>query len=298
MQGPDNGLVTRFLKEERLPASFITIIDHWYQPLASRLIDMLRHRDRPLVVGINGAQGTGKSTLAHFLSLMLAEQQYRVANLSLDDFYLDSRHRGALARDVHPLLATRGVPGTHDLALAKDLFTELTNPDSRGEILLPRFDKAVDDPRPRSQWERVQLPVNVVIFEGWFVGLEPQASQLLETPVNQLETHEDSDGIWRRYVNNRLTDYQELFSLIDYLVMLRAPSFDCVYEWRSLQEQKLAASAGSTGNRVMDQQELDRFIQHFERLTRHCLTTLPEHADLVFELNRDHQITGSQPPLH
>ena len=137
-----------------------------------------------------------------------------------------------------------------------------------------------------------------MLLEGWFIGLRPQEPQSLTTPVNDLETNEDSSGTWRHYVNERLAYYQALFSRIDYLVILKAPSFDCVYRWRSLQEQKLAAAAGSTDNKVMDKPALDRFIQHFERLTRHCLETLPEQADLVLNLDSDHQITSSAPPLH
>jgi D-glycerate 3-kinase len=298
MQPPQNGLITRFLDEQQLPASFSTLIADWYLPLARKLVSMAADRDRPLIVGINGAQGTGKSTLARFLSLMLTQQRLRVATLSLDDFYLDRARRGQLGRTVHPLLATRGVPGTHDLDQAKQLMAALADPDSRGQALLPRFDKAVDEPKPRAQWESIELPVDVVLLEGWFVGLQPQHEELLGAPVNALEIDEDPDGTWRSYVNNRLADYQPLFQTIDYLVMLKAPSFECVYRWRSLQEQKLAATSGSAGDRVMDSPALDRFIQHFERLTRHCLETLPAQANLVLALNADHEITHSQPAMH
>ena len=297
MQPPVNGLIATFLDEEQLPDSFVEIISSWYQPLAAQLIELQKKQGRPLIVGINGAQGTGKSTLAKYLSLMLTQQQLTVANLSLDDFYLDSNHREQLAREIHPLLATRGVPGTHDLKMAEQILEKLANPHSRGQLLLPRFDKAIDEPRPQSQWDPVELPVDVVLLEGWFACLPPQAQELLDTPVNALEADEDSSGTWRYFVNKRLSDYQSLFRQIDFLVMLKAPSFDCVYQWRSLQEQKLAAIAGTAGNKVMDRPSLDRFIQHFERLTRHCLDTLPEQADLVFFLDSDHQIIQSHPPL-
>ena len=132
MQPAENGLIATFLDDEQLPDSFVEIIANWYRPLANQLTEMRQQQDRPLIVGINGAQGTGKSTLAKFLSLMLTQQPFRVANLSLDDFYLDSNRRDQLARDVHPLLATRGVPGTHDLAMAEQVLAELASPDSQG----------------------------------------------------------------------------------------------------------------------------------------------------------------------
>ncbi|MEZ5488842.1 MAG: hypothetical protein R3F50_00790 [Gammaproteobacteria bacterium] len=298
MQPPEHGLIQKFLDEERLPPSFARLITEWYLPLARQLLERGRILDRPLIVGINGAQGTGKSTLAKFLTLMLTHQQLRVANLSLDDLYLDSHRRGDLASRIHPLLASRGVPGTHDLQLGEQVMDLLADPASEGQLALPRFDKAVDEPRPRAEWDTVALPVDVVLLEGWFVGLQAQPDALLDEPANSLEADEDPDGAWRRYVNQQLTNYQPLFDRLDYLVMLKAPSFACVQQWRSLQEQKLAATAGTTANKVMDQPALDRFIQHFERLTRHCLATLPGQADLVFYLDEDHQITHSEPILH
>lgn len=298
MQLPENRLIQQFLDEERLPSSFARLIEDWYLPLARQLFERSRDLDRPLIVGINGAQGTGKSTLAKFLTLMLNHQQLRVANLSLDDFYLDSTQRGNLAQRIHPLLVSRGVPGTHDLTLAEQVMSELADRASAGQLALPRFDKAVDEPKPRAEWETVALPVDVVLLEGWFMGLQPQPDALLEGPVNSLEADEDSDGTWRRFVNHQLQNYQSLFARVDYLVMLKAPSFTCVHQWRSLQEQKLAATAGDAANKVMDQPTLDRFIQHFERLTRHCLATLPRQTDLVFYLDDDHQITHSEPILH
>ncbi|MCB1670889.1 MAG: hypothetical protein R3F41_06440 [Gammaproteobacteria bacterium] len=298
MQPADQALIRAFLEAEKLPPEFADLITEWYLPLAGQLMERRRRLDRPLIVGINGAQGTGKSTLANFLTLMLSEQQLRIANLSLDDLYLSSGQRRNLAADVHPLLASRGVPGTHDLELARQVMLRLADPHSDGQVLLPRFDKAEDEPRPLSEWEAVDLPVDVVVLEGWFLGLQPESAETLDKPVNSLEADEDRDGIWRRYVNTRLHAYQPLFAEIDFLVMLKAPSFDCVYRWRSLQEQKLAAATGGRGSKVMDGPTLDRFIQHFERLTRHCLAELPDRADLVFELDENHHITHSQPALH
>ncbi len=189
------------------------------------------------------------------------------------------------------------MPGTHDLALAYQVVSRLEDTGGDGQVLLPRFDKSVDEPRPRSGWEPVELPVDLVLLEGWFVGLEPEPEDALMRAVNRLEATEDSQGAWRRYVNARLENYQSLFQKIDFLVMLKAPSFDCVYQWRSLQEKKLAASAGTAANKVMDQPALDRFIQHFERLTRHCLEVLPRQADLVLYLDEEHRITHSKPAL-
>lgn len=281
-----------FLVREKLPASYRESIERWYQPLAETLATRAREKGAPLLVGINGAQGSGKSTLAKVLAIQLRQAGLKVANLSIDDFYLDRASRAQLAEKEHPLLATRGVPGTHDLKLAQSTLATLLDPHGSGMLSLPRFDKARDEPLPRAEWERVELPVDIVLLEGWFVGAAPQAESQLSEPVNDLEAGEDPDRRWRRFVNRRLADYQSLFETIDFLVMLKAPSFECVYEWRGLQERKLAAKRGKNGDRIMDSAKLARFIQHFERLTRHCLETLPSRADLVLELDAQHQITN------
>ena len=134
-------------------------------------------------------------------------------------------------------------------------------------------------------------PVAVIVLEGWSLALPPQAEAALAEPANALEAAEDGDGRWRAFVNGQLaTAYRDWFALIDYLVVLQAPSFDCIQQWRSLQEQKLAAR--SDGPRIMDAAQLARFMQHYERLTRHCLAVLPALADAVFLLDRDHGVCG------
>lgn len=113
----------------------------------------------------------------------------------------------------------------------------------------------------------------------------------LLNPVNELEQTEDKEGDWRRYVNQQLgLDYQTLFRRINELVMLQAPSFDKVFEWRGKQEEKLKNKIGNEAKGVMDSIELLRFIQHYERLTRHCLVTLPAQADVVFRLDNNHRV--------
>lgn len=294
MQLIDNTLINEFISSENLPPAYADTITRWYLPLLENLVQSVRTHTRPLLVGINGAQGTGKSTLAKLLTVVMTEQNLQVANLSLDDFYLGSSQRNELAKNVHPLLASRGVPGTHDVDLMAHLLAVMRSGKSdEGNIKLPRFDKAMDEPKPESEWDNQSLPVNVIILEGWFTGAKPEEDEKLAEPVNQLEAQEDPDGSWRRYVNCRLGDYQAVFAALDYLIMLKAPSFDCVYQWRSLQEEKLRVRVGESGKgKIMDAAEIQRFIQHFERLTRHALVTVPEQADLVFHLGEDHQITS------
>jgi D-glycerate 3-kinase len=284
--------VQHFLQREQLPSEYLQTVDHWYRPLASDLARLRQQQSQPLVLGVQGAQGTGKSTLAGLLALLLAsEHGMVVAQLSLDDFYLGRASRRELAAEIHPLLATRGVPGTHDVDLALATVDALCRADADSRVALPRFDKANDDCYDRAQWQQMIGPVDVVVLEGWCLGAPPQPEARLEPAINSLERQQDADGRWRRYVNAALAGaYRELFDCIDFLVVLQAPSFDCVYRWRGLQEQKLATS--SSGSAIMNDAQLQHFIAHYERLTRHCLACLPALAQRVYQLDDAHRVVS------
>ena len=253
--------------------------------LATAVAGRIGAARRPFVLGLCGAQGSGKSTLATALADRLRAGGHSVAILSLDDLYKTKADRMAMARDVHPLFRTRGVPGTHDLDRA---FAALDRLERRAPALFPRFDKASDDRAPRDRWASVAGDTDIVIFEGWCVGARP-LPQAIEPPINALEADEDPDGRWRTAVAAALAgDYQRLFARIDLLVLLAAPGFDCVLDWRIEQEEGLRARGGGG----MTDAEIARFIQHYERLTRHILATMPGHADIVVPIDRARRVTG------
>lgn len=238
----------------------------------------------PRVLGVSGPQGSGKSTVSRALRHRLQQSGRATAILSMDDLYLTRSARLDLAARAHPLLATRGPPGTHDGDLGCRLLDALFLP---GDVLLPRFDKAADDRLPASSWVNVHAPVEVVIFEGWCLGAQAQSAEDVARPLNALETEEDPQGVWRRFVNAALaTDYAPLFERIDFLVYLAPSDFDVVFGWRQEQEQKLRAAHGD-GSGVMTDAHLHRFIQHYERLTRSMMATLPGRADLTIALDRN-----------
>jgi D-glycerate 3-kinase len=266
-----------------------------YLQLAAWVVS--QKKNHPLVLGVNGAQGSGKSTLCESLTLILAHGYgLRTVGFSIDDLYLTRAERERLARQIHPLLITRGVPGTHDVELGCRLLDALRNAGLCATVAVPSFDKAVDDRRPQAEWPSIEGPVDVVIFEGWCVGCKPQMDEDLVAPINVLEAEEDPDGSWRHYVNDQLKGpYADLFSRIDRLVMLCVPSMCSVFEWRSLQERKLAASlqlgGGAAGHRLMDDSALRRFIMHYERLTRHALREMPARADITLFLDEAHRFS-------
>ena len=288
-----------FIAGHGLPSDYAEAVGKVVVPLAERLRDSHRLNGQRPIVGISGAQGSGKTTLALVLGEWLErESGLAMACLSLDGLYLRKAQRQEMSRKVHSLLETRGVPGTHDVARAEELLDLLVDTDHERTFALPVFDKALDDRAPAGQWPVVDAPVDVVLFEGWCVGARPQPPGALDEPVNALEAERDRSGRWRRYVNERLrTDYASLFGRLDLLVMLRVPNFEKVLEWRRLQEEKLRQRLrGESRIRAkppgMSDEEIAYFVQHYERLTRHMLKTMPDYADAVIDVDENHRMTG------
>ena len=269
-------------------------LESLYLPLAAWLQARRGGGRRTQVVGVCGAQGSGKSTLCRLLGAVLGEAFHEPAvALSIDDIYETRERRAELAVEVHPLFATRGVPGTHDVALGLGTIDRLMALGAGQTVPLPTFDKAMDTRLSPHSWRRHRGCAAHLLFEGWCVGAVPQSEAALIEPVNVLERDEDPDGIWRRAVNARLQgDYQQLFARIDVLILLRVDAMCRVFQWRRLQEHKLAraatAGAGRAGSRIMTDEQVDRFIMHYERLTRHILSEMPGRADIVFDLDESH----------
>ncbi|KRA74965.1 kinase [Caulobacter sp. Root656] len=273
-----------FLRDEALPAGFVAEVERLHAPLAARIAAVAM--GPAFVVGICGPQGSGKTTTVRVVAALLEAQGLKVATLSLDDLYLPRADREVLAREVHPLLRTRGVPGTHDVALGLAVLDRLAG---EGETALPRCDKAADDRAPVEAWPVVAGPVDVVLFEGWCVGARPEPAEALAAPVNALERERDPDGVWRAHVNAALAgSYRALFARLNLLVLFTAPDFETVMTWRREQEAKLRDRLAATGQGgAMIDDEVAVFVQHYERLTRHIARETPARADVVVALDKD-----------
>ncbi|MBB3955693.1 kinase [Novosphingobium sediminicola] len=283
-------LTSRLIVDERLPDTYGETVDRWWRPLARKIADWHRMTHAPIVVGVNGAQGSGKSTLCRFLQeALLPELGLTAVTLSLDDLYLPLAERQRMAQEVHPLFRTRGVPGTHDVAMGMALIDSLR---AGARVLIPRFSKSADDRMPPQNWVECSVRPDVILFEGWCVGARLQDHSSLTAPINALEAQEDPQGIWRSHVNDALrTDYARWFSAIDHMVMLKPPSFDHVLANRILQEHKLR-EARPDSPAAMDDDAVKRFVSHYERLTRHMLIDLSPRVDVLIELD------ARQNPVH
>jgi D-glycerate 3-kinase len=288
-----------FLDRNQLPLSYLESANQWFSPLVDSIIDDYNPGNPTKIIGINGCQGSGKSTLADYLCTVVAERlEVTTVSLSLDDFYLTKAERLKLASTVHPLLETRGVPGTHDVQLAIDCIKSLA---AGKQTVITRFDKSIDDRAPIESLKITEGKVGLIVLEGWCLGAKSENAEQLCQPINSLEEQDDSACIWRSYVNDAIKyDYQPLFNLADELVMLQAPSFDTVYHWRLEQEQKMLKRLEKEGvaNRsgVMSEQQILRFISYFQRVTENILKEMPNRADHLFKLGQSRQITEYSQP--
>ena len=281
-----------FLDRHHLRKAYLESTEEWYLPLIRHLHQRAENSSMPVLVALNGCQGSGKSTLSDFLATYLVNiLGNSVEVLSLDDFYLGHEARQQLARDVHPLLATRGVPGTHDTALLNETLDRLIDERECSGTLIPRFDKSIDDRKPEIHWSAVTQRLDIILLEGWCLGAEAVTLANLSDPINDLERAEDRDLIWRKYVNQQLRiHYLPVFSRFDTWIMLKAPSFESVFSWRLEQEQKLGLSKAAESGSLMNSEQLLRFIQHYERITVGCLSSLPDKVDFLYALDENRNV--------
>lgn len=272
-------------------------LEQWqtvWLPLAAHLKQLRDQYESAPVIGIHGGQGSGKSTLSKGLAnLYKAAFGWNLVTVSIDDLYLSHQDRQVLSSTTHPLLATRGVPGTHDAQLGIQLFDQLRALKEGQSLSFPAFDKVSDDRLPESHWHQVTGPVDMILFEGWCVGCQPVTDEDLITPMNELETQEDAEGTWRCWVNDQLEGiYNDWFNMIDYLIMLKVPDMSAVQRWRTQQEEDNRTMTQGDTDRSLDEAAIVRFIQHYERLTRQALITLPDTANLVLDINQAHQVAA------
>lgn len=269
-----------------LPETVHSDYESIYQPVVDWI--MSQHiAGKTYVLGVNGAQGSGKSTFCSILKDILVTKGLATVVLSIDDLYHTRSTRQALAEAVHPLCAIRGVPGTHDLTMGIALLKRLKTRDSAQVTALPRFDKAADDRCKEDDFERVSGPIDIVLFEGWCVGEPP--IEPYDGPWNEREARDDAKGVWAQWSERALnSEYQILNEILDALIMIKVPSMTVVRESRWLQEQKLhekVAQAGPSQPQpgLMTKSEVMDYVALFERHTEHMFDSLVKSADLLIE---------------
>ena len=264
-------------------------LDNFYLTLSKKIYDNYSKDKKTKIIGLSGGQGAGKSTISGILKIILKEYfNLNTVIFSIDDFYKTLKERKKMSIKVSPLFLTRGVPGTHDTSLLyKCLFSFKKLKFSK--TFIPKFDKSVDDRLPKRRWQNIRKKPEIVIFEGWCVGVTPQKKKDLLVPVNELEKEKDKKGIWRLRVNKELKiEYKKIFKMIDNLIFLKVPSFKHVYKWRLLQEKKLRKM--SKGKKTMNNNQVKNFIMFYERLTKHMLGNFEKIANTTIKIDNKHRL--------
>ena len=274
----------KFKKKDLMIRSFLIPICFWISKKAKK--------KSPLIVGLAGGQGSGKTTISSILSLILKKYfKLKVFKISIDDFYKTKKQREILSKNKHSLLLTRGVPGTHDIKIMLDFFRKIKTKNFKS-LKLPKFNKANDDRYKKKHWYKLKSRPDVVIFEGWCVGAKPQSLRLLKKPINALEKAYDKSLKWRRFVNLQLkTNYKKLYSQLDSLLYLKVKNFNLLKKWRIKQEEKLWLKAKSRKNlKIMNKKEVINFMQTYQRITEQMFKDAPKYSSIIMNLNKNHQI--------
>ena len=281
-----------FLADEANKMKIDKVDENFFENIVIPLVaylDSLPKRDKPYFICLSGGQGSGKTTLSEFIQIVLSKVQTRkVAGFSIDDIYKTREEREELANTVHPLCKVRGVPGTHDIQLGLNTVKSLFEADDSSFTPIPSFSKPLDRHNPKETWKRFKGRPEFVFFDAWCGGARPVSEENWQGPMNPLEKEEDPDGTWSKWSNKELAgDYQELFAMFDLLILITVPDIDFVYKSRWLQEQTLYKTLEDKELRkkIMTEEEVYRFVMHYERLTHYILEEMPNFSDIV--LTRD-----------
>ena len=272
---------TQGLLLEHIGRKFTKIyIEKYILPIITNIINSKKKKFL-----ISGSQGVGKSTLVLILKSVI-ENIYnkKVMSVSIDDYYFSKNKRLQLSKQIHPLLQTRGVPGTHDLDKLSKHISQFSN--KKFPILIPVFDKLSDD------LTKKKITINkadILLLEGWCCGCLPIDNKYLFKNINRLETDYDKNNIWRNFYNNKLqNDYKKIFKLFDLKIYMQPPSFKYVYKWRADQERRNLSK--SVNKKYMNKKQLDKFIQHYEKITKWMMKTMPAEADMLIKVNKNQMI--------
>jgi len=253
------------------------------------------NKKKPFFIGLAGGQGTGKTTTSFIIKIILEKYfKLNVFKISIDDFYKTRKDRSKLSKIIHPMLITRGVPGTHDIKMMLDFFKSIKSKNFK-RMKLPNFNKAIDDRSPQKYWYKIKQRPDVVIFEGWCVGAKPELNKTLKKPINSLEKLNDPKLVWRQYVNQQLkTKYKALYSQLNCIIYLKAENFNLLQKWRIKQEQKLRLKIKKkTSHKIMNKEAIINFMQTYQRITQNMFKKMPRYASIILNLNAKHQIKSA-----
>jgi len=275
----------KFKNKERMIKTFLIPLCFWISKKADK--------KRPYFVGLAGGQGTGKTTISSLIRIILNKYfKLNVFRISIDDFYKTRKERVNLSKRVHPMLLTRGVPGTHDINMMLNFFRKSKSKKFK-RLKLPTFNKAIDDRYDKKKWYDLKKRPDVIIFEGWCVGAKSEKNETLKKTINSMEKVKDQKQVWRKYVNDQLkSKYKNLYSQLNCLIYLKATNFNLLQKWRLKQERKLWVKS-KVKSKIMSKRDVLNFMQTYQRITQNMFKNTPKYASIILNLNNNHQIKSA-----
>ena len=277
----------KFKDKERMIKSYLIPLCFWIIKKANI--------KKPYFVGLAGGQGTGKTTISSLIKIILSKYfKLDVFRISIDDFYKTRKERISLSKRIHPMLLTRGVPGTHDINMMLNFFKKSKSKKFK-RLKLPIFNKAIDDRFSKKHWYDLKKKPDVIIFEGWCVGAKSEKNNTLKKTINSMEKTKDQKQIWRKYVNDQLkSKYKKLYSQLNCLIYLKAKNFSLLQKWRLKQERKLwVKSKKNLNTKIMSKDNVLTFMQTYQRVTQNMFKYTPKYASVIINLNSNHQIKSA-----
>ena len=273
------------------PSATLPLLWNYWLPLAQSLANQQQKIARPFIQGLLGGQGTGKTTLGIVLNILLQYLGKTFLSISLDDLYKTYTDRQKL-RDRRPDLIWRGPPSTHDIDLGMQVLQQLRdrNLNNPQPITIPRFDKSLHNGAGDRIEPEISDGADIVLFEGWFVGMHPLPISAFRNFVPPILS--ESDREFALECNANLYNYLPLWEYLDSLIVLVPEDYQYSLQWRLEAERKLVNS-GKTG---MSDEEITKFVEYFWKAL-HPELFMPRMidrdypascADLVVEISRSH----------
>ena len=249
-------------------------------PLLSQAYKFNNNFSDRKIIGVSALPGTGKTTLGKWLEAISLKLNFKISVISIDDFYLPSDEMKLAIKD-NPWNVSRGFPGSHSVRLMHE---KLLNWKINGKLNVPVFDKSLRNGLgDRSHW-RLDNP-DILIIEGWFLGVEPSCVDDNYQPKKSLEIsfHESS---YRNNIQKNLNKYLDVWKLIDNIWHLKPLKFEYMNIWKTNQEKEMFLQKGN----ALQDRKLSNFLrmlnvsiphESFDSINSYALLLIDQDRNLV-----------------
>ena len=220
-------------------------------PLLSQAYNFKNNFSDRKIIGLSALPGTGKTTLGKWLEAISLKLDFKIAVISIDDFYLPSDEM-KLAIKNNPWNVSRGFPGSHSVKL---MYEKLLSWKINGELNVPVFDKSMRNGLgDRSYW-RSDDP-DLLILEGWFLGIEPLYFEIDKKCLKSLNLS-PQESLYISNIQKNLHSYLDVWKLIDNIWHLKPLKFEYMNIWKSNQEQQMLVEKGN----ALQDEKLSNFLR-------------------------------------